>query len=356
MTLIERVCNSAGILFFIVYRYAKIYALYRGKKMIKKGNAEIKIYIIIFIMIALTGVIIFHNTAMFSLKKTTHKPIYFGASFMTMNNTYFTVIDEQLRSNIEAHGDYLLTMDPVLDADKQIEQVNYMLDQDIKVLFINPVDKYVMHEVLERCRQSNVKVIAIDSSLNQGDYVNYTVLSDNYEAGVMIAKEVMRQYDEADIVLLQHSEMDSAKNRIQGFLDEISKNEKFRIVERKECHGQLEQAVPVMEEVILSGKQFDIVMALNDPSALGAMAALERYHISDVEVYGIDGSPEMKDLVSKHKVAGTVLQYPKVMAKQALKAAYEMLDGKVYENELEVTNVTLLTWENIDEYSLKGWQ
>ena len=41
-----------------------------------------------------------------------------GATYMTMNNPFYSVIDEELRLMIESRGDILLTRDPALDQDK----------------------------------------------------------------------------------------------------------------------------------------------------------------------------------------------------------------------------------------------
>ena len=61
--------------------------------------------------------------------------------------------------------------------------------------------------------------------------------------------------------------------------------------------GNLEIAHPKMQEIIEETPDIDVVMALNDPSALGALAALEKNNKNDVMVYGIDGTPEIKALM-----------------------------------------------------------
>ena len=58
-----------------------------------------------------------------------------------------------------------------------------------------------------------------------------------------------------------------------------------------------------MEKVLNKTKDIDVVMALNDPSAMGAMAALDAEHmLSDVLVYGADGSPEAKTMIYENKM------------------------------------------------------
>ena len=68
------------------------------------------------------------------------KTVVFGATYMTMNNSYFEVLNDNIQETIEANGDILISRDPFQDQKKQNEQIYDMLDEGIKVLFLNPVD------------------------------------------------------------------------------------------------------------------------------------------------------------------------------------------------------------------------
>ena len=49
-----------------------------------------------------------------------------------------------------------------------------------------------------------------------------TVVSDNYDAGVKCALDMMQRFEKARIVLLEHQNVLSAVDRINGFLDTVS--------------------------------------------------------------------------------------------------------------------------------------
>lgn len=55
----------------------------------------------------------------------------FGVTYMTMNNPFYEVIDNQLEKVIEANGDQLIILDPSLDIDKQIEQIRSFIRQKV---------------------------------------------------------------------------------------------------------------------------------------------------------------------------------------------------------------------------------
>lgn len=308
------------------------------------------------LMLSFYGFLILNKQASSNMKNSDKKPIYFGATYMTMNNPFFVVINDKIQSVIESKGDILIALDPALSKEKQVEQIRYLINQDIKVLFINPLDVDMLHDVLEECQRKGIFVIAVDTNVKEGDAVNYTVISDNYEAGVIGAKEMMKEHERANIVLLQHSAALSATNRIQGFVDTIAGNDNYKIVAIEECDGQLEIANPVMNTLIDEGVTFDVVMALNDPSALGAMAALQENGIEDVSVYGVDGTPEIKTLIAEGKKVTTIAQSPIRMGEKAVEVAYELLQGKQFKETTYRIPVTLITKENIHNYSLNGWQ
>ncbi len=283
--------------------------------------------------------------------------VKFGATYMTLNNPFFEVIDNEMRNLIEANGDILLTMDPQLSLDRQIEQIHYMIEQGCEVLIVNPVDSKGLEEVLKEAKQKGLIIIAVDTNVYNGnDYVDYTVVSDNYQAGVLCAQDMMKHQNSAEILILTHQAAYSAVERIEGFMDTIKEFPQYHVVDLIECEGQLEKAMPMVTKLLQEDVDFDVVMSLNDPAALGAIAALQEVNkLEKVMVYGVDGTPEAKVLVKDGFMMGTVAQYPKKMAKKAVESAYHLLNGETNLAE-EKIEVNLIQKENVDHYSLAGWQ
>ena len=123
-----------------------------------------------------------------------------------------------------------------------------------------------------------------------------------------------------------------------------------------ECKGQLEVSQPLVENVLTKTKDIDVVVALNDPSAMGAMAALDAEHmLSDVLVYGADGSPEAKTMIYKNRMTATAAQSPRITGKKTVEMLYKILAGKPVESQY-IVPVRLITRDNVEEYSLSGWQ
>lgn len=291
------------------------------------------------------------------LSRDPERPLRIGATYMTMNNPFYSVLDEELRLTVEGNGDLLLTRNPALDQEKQSEQIHDLLKEGIDLLVVNPVDYTEIRPALMEARRMGVPVVVVDSPVSDPSLVACTVASDNYNAGVLCAQALMRTRPRAHIVLLEHPTAQSAVERIQGFCDTIAGDEKYEILGRESCNGQLEQAMPAMERLIDQyGDKIQVVMALNDPAAMGAMAALEeRGRLADTDVYGVDGAPEAKGMIAEGAMAATVAQSPLKLAQQTAQAVYHILRDERCESQV-VVPVELVTRENVARFGTDGWQ
>lgn len=308
-------------------------------------------YIIIFFMVLIIFTVTYN---IYTAPVAKHK--VFGVSYMTMNNPFYKIINNEILKVVEKNNDTLITLDPELDVDKQNEQIYKFIDQKVDGIFINPIDFEQIEPALQAAKRADIPVIIIDAPVSDESLVNCTIVSDNYDAGVQCAKDMMERLDSANIVLLKHTTAKSAKERIEGFLSVIDNNEKYKVINEAECDGQLEIAMPKMQEIIKQTPDIDVVMALNDPSALGALAALEKNNKNDVMVYGIDGTPEIKALIGRNQmIVGTVAQSPIKMGQIAVENMYNILNGKKIEKNI-IIPISLINKENLFKYDEDRWQ
>lgn len=309
-------------------------------------------YIIIFFMVLIIFTVTYN---IYTAPVAKHK--VFGVSYMTMNNPFYKIINNEILKVVEKNNDALITLDPELDVDKQNEQIYKFIDAKVDGIFINPIDFEQIEPALQAAKRADIPVIIIDAPVSDESLVNCTIVSDNYDAGVQCAKDMMERLDSANIVLLKHTTAKSAKERIEGFLSVIDNNEKYKVINEAECDGQLEIAMPKMQEIIEETPDIDVVMALNDPSALGALAALEKNNKNDVMVYGIDGTPEIKALIGRNQmIVGTVAQSPIKMGQIAVENMYNILNGKKKIEKNIIIPISLINKENLFKYDEDRWQ
>lgn len=88
---------------------------------------------------------------------------FIGLSYMTMNNEFYKIISEEINARIEAEGDRMVMRDPALDVERQITQIEEMLDMGIDVLVVTPVDSEKIGDVLKKAREKGVSIVVLDT-------------------------------------------------------------------------------------------------------------------------------------------------------------------------------------------------
>lgn len=291
-----------------------------------------------------------------SSERQTGKQRVFGATYMTMNNPYFQMLDAQIQALLELNGDVLLTRDAAMDQNRQNQEIQELVDAGVCAIFMTPVEWDTSKEGLQIAADAGVPVIVVDAPVQDTDLTACSVLSDNYQAGVLCAQHLLSVRDSANILLLEHITARSGADRIQGFKDTIAGHAGFVILGSGESDGQIENAMPVMEQLLQQYPEADVLMALNDPSAFGGLAAIQGADLSErFLVYSVDGSPEGKAMVSSGFLTATCAQFPSRVAEEAVKQAYAALNGGCEHKEV-IVPVELLTKENVEQYGIDGWQ
>lgn len=287
-----------------------------------------------------------------------HEPKIFGATYMTRNNPYFDVLHEAIENVVEGNGDIVISRNPCQDQEKQNDQILEMLDEGIEVLFLNPVDWETVEPALKACQEKGVIVINMDTVVKDQEYVSSIIETDNYEAGVQCAEDMMKRLDKARIVVLDNPTQTSISNRVQGFIETVeasAEGDNYKVVARKCGQGEFEDSADAMASILNRGIECEVVLGGNDPSALGALAALQQYHEDNgVLIYGIDGSPDFKSMLNLGLVTGTSGQDPRQIGEVAAQTAYDCLDGKEVKKYISITPY-MITQENLDDYEITGW-
>lgn len=319
----------------------------------KKKAGFILAVVLVFVLL---GCGIKNKTQKMKIDLNSDTPLKFGATYMTMNNPYFIALNDSIREVVEANGDILITRDPAQSQERQNAQIQEMIEDGVVAVFVNPVDWEKITPALQACQEAGVAVINVDTDVKEKEYVASVIQSDNYQAGVQCAQDMMAKMDSARIVVMNHHNIKSTTLRVQGFLDTIEGYPQYQVVRDVSTTSELEAAMKMMKKILKTELEFDVVLGGNDPTALGALAALQLNHVKNrVLIYGIDGSPDAKAMIRQGYLEGTSAQRPVEMGRTAAETAYEYLRGEKVDKNITV-DVTLLTRDNLSEFDIDGWQ
>ena len=281
----------------------------------------------------------------------------FGATYMTMNNPFFGVMNDAIKAAVEANGDTLITLDPALDAVKQISQIEDLVAQGVDAIFLNPVDWQAVAPGLLAAHEANIPIINVDAAVYDEQYVACIVASDNLSAGLLCAEDMLKRLPKGGkAVILGHPTTKTGIDRIAKFKETIEAHPEFTIAIEDSSEGQLEIAMPKMENIIQAVPDMKVVMCVNDPTALGVIQALRAANaLEGVLIYGVDGSPDAKKMIKAGMMTGTAAQSPINIGKIGVEMAYKILAGEKVDKHVPVP-VTLITAENVDQFGVDNWQ
>ena len=282
-----------------------------------------------------------------------------GATYMTMNNDFYQTLNAELEKKTNQQGSRLYVRDSELDEKKQSQQIAYFIKEKVDIIVINPVksDSPAIIKALNKAKKAGIRIIVVDAPMSKQVAVDTTIVSDNYQAGVLIAKDMMSWLSEANILLLEHQNAISAMDRLQGFLDTIKGHPGYRIVSQLETLGQTEESMPQVKNALDNGLEFNVVMALNDRAAIGALAAIKDQGVAEkIYIYGVDGSPDIKNfLANTNDIQGTVAQSPIQMGRKVAEVIELLREEKSCDRQYLIP-VRLINKDNISEYIVTGWQ
>ncbi|ALD72972.1 GntR family transcriptional regulator [Streptococcus gordonii] len=287
------------------------------------------------------------------------KQVKIGVTYMTMNNDFYKTLNAELEKKTNQQGSRLYVRDPELDEGKQSQQIDFFVREKVDVIVINPVKSNSPSIIssLQKAKKAGIKIIVVDAPVSKEVAVDTTIVSDNYQAGVLIAKDMMKRLPAANILLLEHRNAVSAMDRIRGFVETIKNQPQYKIISQKETLGQTEEAMPQVKSALDEGMDFNVVMALNDRAAIGALAAIKNNGLNrKLSIYGVDGSPDIKNfLATTNDIEGTVAQSPIQMGRKVAQVIELMQEGKSYDSQYLIP-VHLVNRDNISQYTVTGWQ
>lgn len=313
------------------------------------------INILLYFPILAIGLMGIFSARDYSLNQKEHS-FFIGASYMTMNNEFYKILNEEIANRVEMEEDRMVLRDPALSAKRQIEQIDEMIEMGIDVLVVTPVDWKSLSGILKKAKDQGIYVIVVDSNLEDESLADCTITSDNYNAGQIVGEYFLKEHEEAQLLVMTHEVAKSGQDRVQGFLDVVERNQGIHIVDKINCDGQLEIAMPRIQEAIDEGLVFDSVFCLNDLASVGVVAALDDNDLlEDVKVYGIDASPDAKALIKEGMMSASAAQFPSQIGQSAADIIYKLLKGEPVEKNISVP-VRLVTEENVEQFSVDRWQ
>ena len=193
-------------------------------------------------------------------------------------------------------------------AREQIQQIQYLMDQDIDVLVVIPQDMEILAGIIKKVQDRGIPVLAYDRPI-MGVPISGYVSFDNREVGRLFSKALLDKVPRGDYLIVNGSIRDNNSYEVNTGVYDVLKPAiqagDVRVVEEIWLEEwSFDEALDRIEAFLDSGKNVDAISAANDQIADAAIRLLsERQLAGKVAVVGQDA-----DLLSCQRVVeGTQL-------------------------------------------------
>ncbi|MVM31338.1 substrate-binding domain-containing protein [Spirosoma sp. HMF4905] len=241
-------------------------------------------------------------------------------------------------------------------SDKQVEQIQELINQRVDLLIVSPNAARPITPVVEKAYQQGIPVIILDRRTASDQYMAY-VGADNVEVGRTAgayANTILK--GAGNVVEIGESPGSSADiDRHRGFVEAINRHPGIRLVKKLAGDWDKRSFAGELTQVLKAQPVIQLIFAQNDRTALKAHAVCQQLGLEKrVKIIGVDGLPgknEGIDLVERGILEATVL-YP-TGGKEAIRTALAILHKQAFkrENRLPTTlvdssNVRIMKLQN----------
>jgi ribose transport system substrate-binding protein len=196
---------------------------------------------------------------------------------------------------------------------------------------LSPVDSRSIGTSIKAANQAGIPVFTADiASLDPNAKVVSHVATDNYGGGKLAGEAMVKALNgQCEVAIITHPEVESVIQRAKGFKEIVSKSPGIKIVAELPGRGERDTSFATAQDILQSHPNLDGIFAINDPSALGAVAAIEKAgKAGKIKVIGFDGMPEAKQAVKDGKIYADVVQYPDRIGQMTIQAITRYMDGE----------------------------
>ena len=216
-----------------------------------------------------------------------------GVSWSNFQEERWKTDEAAIKSALEAAGATYVSADAQSSSSKQLSDVESLMAQGVDALIILAQDTQAIIPAVQAAANEGVPVIAYDR-LIEDDRAFYLTF-DNVEVGRMQARAVFEAQPTGNYVMIKGSPTDPNADFLRGGQQEILQEAidagDITIVGEAYTDGWLPaNAQRNMEQILTANdNEVDAVVASNDGTAGGAVAALTAQGMDGIPVSGQDG-------------------------------------------------------------------
>lgn len=254
-----------------------------------------------------------------------------GVSWSNFQEERWKTDEAAIKSALEAAGAKYVSADAQSSSAKQLSDVESLIAQGVDALIILAQDAQAIGPAVQAAADEGIPVVGYDRLID--DPRAFYLTFDNVEVGRMQAREVLKAAPKGNYVMIKGSPTDPNADFLRGGQQEVLQAAidagDIKIVGEAYTDGWLPaNAQRNMEQILTANdNKVDAVVASNDGTAGGVVAALTAQGMEGIPVSGQDGDHAALNRVAKGTQTVSVWKDARDLGRAAGEIAVAMAKG-----------------------------
>ena len=233
-----------------------------------------------------------------------------GFSVSTQVNPFYKAMADGVRDQAKADGMEVTVLNAEDKLEKQIADVEDLIQKKIDVLIINATHDGAA-AVLNKAADAGIPVITLQRGVPGAKVVSH-IGTDNVVIGREGAEWIAKKLNgKGNVVVMEGiSGAASSEDRKKGSAEVWPKYLGIKIVAQQSGKYDRAVALGVMENILQAQPQIDAVFCFNDEMAMGALAAVKAAKRTGILITGMDANKDAREAVAKGELAMTIALPP----------------------------------------------
>lgn len=259
------------------------------------------------------------------------KDVVVGVSWSNFQEERWKRDEAAIKAALDKAGAKYISADAQGSNEKQLADVESLITRGANALIILAFDADAILPAVQKAKAEHIPVIAYDRLIQDKDVLYITF--DNVEVGRMQAREVLKAQPTGNYVFIKGAATDPNADFLHGgqleVLNASIKAGKIKVVGEQYTDGWApENAQKNMEQILTkNNNKVDAVVASNDGTAGGVVAALKAQNMAGIPVSGQDGDIAALNRVALGEQTVSVWKDARELGKEAGTAAAQLAKG-----------------------------
>jgi len=217
-----------------------------------------------------------------------------GVTLLTKEQEFYRQLEAGLRSEAATKGYALLLTSGDFDLARQQAEIDNFVVQRVDAIVVCPVDSKGIGPAIQRAEAAGIPVFTADIRA-YGVRVAAHIASDSRAGGRQAAAFMAHALGgRGSVGIIGQPEVQTGRDRADAFTEALAEYPGVRVVTVLNGGGVRDRALKAAEDMLQAHPDLSGIFAINDESALGALAAARARGKTarDFTIVGYDATPE----------------------------------------------------------------